>query len=53
VVVEAVVDKNEPPMPGHVKLDPAVHFAEALAKGEQDAKQILKTIVEDKIREVI
>src|SRR5579862_3448255 len=53
VVVEAVVDKNEPPLPGHVKLNQAIHFAEALIKGEKDAKKIAKTIAEDKVREVI
>jgi pyruvate dehydrogenase (quinone) len=52
-IVEAVVDKNEPPMPGHIKLNQAVHFAEALLKGEKDAKKIVKTIAEDKIREII
>jgi pyruvate dehydrogenase (quinone) len=52
-IVEAVVDKNEPPMPGHIKLNQAVHFAEALLKGEKDAKEIVKTIVEDKVREII
>jgi pyruvate dehydrogenase (quinone) len=53
VVVEAVVDKNEPPLPGKVKLNQAIHFAEALARGEKDTKEIVKTIVEDKVREVI
>jgi pyruvate dehydrogenase (quinone) len=53
VVVEAVVDKNEPPLPGHVKLNQAVHFAEALARGERDAGKILKTVTEDRLREVI
>ena len=52
-VVEAVVDKNEPPLPGHIKLNQAVHFAEAILKGQKDAKEIVKTIAEDKIREII
>jgi pyruvate dehydrogenase (quinone) len=52
-VVEAVIDQNEPPMPGHVKLDQAIHLAEALIKGEGDAKKIVKTIARDKVREVI
>lgn len=52
-VVEALVDKNEPPLPGHVTLNQAVHFAEALVKGQKDAKGIVKTIAEDKVREVI
>jgi hypothetical protein len=53
VVVEAVVDKNEPPLPGQIKLEQAVHFAKALVKGEKDTRKIVKTILEDKIREVI
>jgi pyruvate dehydrogenase (quinone) len=52
-VVEAVVDKNEPPLPGHIKLNQAVHFTEALLKGEKYAKEIVKTIAEDKVREII
>lgn len=52
-VVEAIVDQNEPPLPGHIKLNQAVHFAEALVKGERATKEIVKTIAEDKIREVI
>jgi hypothetical protein len=48
-----LVDKNEPPLPGHIKLNQAVHFAEAILKGEKDAKEIVKTIAEDKVREII
>jgi pyruvate dehydrogenase (quinone) len=52
-VVEAVVDKNEPPLPGHIKMSQALHFAEAVLKGEQDTKEIVKTLAADKVREVI
>jgi pyruvate dehydrogenase (quinone) len=52
-IVEAVVDPNEPPMPGNVTMTQALHFAEALARGEKDRWEIIKTVVEDKIREVI
>jgi pyruvate dehydrogenase (quinone) len=52
-VVEAVVDKNEPPLPGHIKMNQALHFAEALLKGERDTKEIVKAVFEDKVREVI
>jgi pyruvate dehydrogenase (quinone) len=52
-VVEALVDKNEPPLPGHIKFDQALHFAEALIRGEKYGKDIVKTIAEDKVREVI
>src|SRR5262249_14182793 len=36
VVVEAVVDPNEPPLPPTITREQAVHFAEALARGEPD-----------------
>jgi pyruvate dehydrogenase (quinone) len=52
-IIEAVVDPNEPPLPGHIKMNQAVHFAEALVKGERGTKDIIKTIAEDKVREVI
>ncbi len=52
-LVEALVDPNEPPMPGKVTMEQAWHFAEALARGERDRSEIIKTIVEDKVREVI
>src|SRR5262249_9906570 len=52
-LVEAVVDANEPPMPGHATLEQAWHFAESLARGEKYRWEILKTVVENKVREVI
>ena len=52
-VVEAVVDPNEPPMPGHVTLEQAWHFAKSLVRGEKYSKDIIKTVLEDKIREVV
>jgi pyruvate dehydrogenase (quinone) len=52
-VVQAVVDPNEPPMPGKVTTDQALHFAKALLRGQKNAGEIIKAIAEDKIREVI
>jgi pyruvate dehydrogenase (quinone) len=52
-LVEAVVDPNEPAMPGHATLDQAWQFAKALIRGEKYNKAIIKTVLEDKIREVI
>jgi pyruvate dehydrogenase (quinone) len=52
-VVQAVVDPNEPPLPGNITISQALHFAEALARGEKDRWDIIKTVVENKIREVI
>lgn len=52
-IVEAVVDPQEPPMPGKITTDQAWKFAEALLKGEHGSWDIFKTVVEDKVREVI
>ena len=52
-VIEAVVDPNEPPLPGQISTKQALKFAQALARGQKDALGIIKTVFEDKIREVI
>jgi pyruvate dehydrogenase (quinone) len=52
-LVEAVVDPNEPPLPGKITTDQAWQFVKALAKGQKDRWDILKTMVENKIREVV
>lgn len=53
VVVQAVVDPYEPPMPGKISTKQAVHFAEAMARGQKDRVKILETVLEDKVREVL
>ena len=52
-LVEAVVDPNEPPMPGHATMDQAWHFAKALVRGEKFNTQIIKDVLKDKIREIV
>ena len=52
-MIQAVVDPNEPPMPGHVTTDQALKFGEALVKGQKDAWAIIRTVIEDKVREVV
>jgi pyruvate dehydrogenase (quinone) len=53
VVVQAVVDPNEPPMPGKVTTEQAYKFAKSLVRGQKDAIKIIKTLAEDQVREVI
>jgi pyruvate dehydrogenase (quinone)/pyruvate oxidase len=53
VVVEAVVDPFEPPMPAKVTLEQAAKFAKSLARGEPDRSKIAWTVVADKVRELI
>ncbi len=53
VLVEAVVDPFEPPMPPKVTLDQAEKLGKALAKGTPNTKEILLTIASDKVREMV
>lgn len=52
VLVEAVVDPFEPPMPPKIKASQAIKFAEALAKGEPNRGKIALTVLSDKVREL-
>jgi len=52
-VVQAVIDPYEPPLPGNVTVKQAVKFGEALLRGQKDRWDIIKTVAEDRIREVI
>jgi len=53
VLIEAVVDPNEPPMPPKITIDQARKFAEALARGEPNREAIAATVLADKVRELI
>jgi pyruvate dehydrogenase (quinone) len=53
VVVEAVIDPLEPPLPGKITIDQAWQFAKSLARGTTDRWELMKTVAENKIREVI
>jgi pyruvate dehydrogenase (quinone) len=52
-IVEAVIDPNEPPMPGKISTEQAWNFAEALIKGQKGALKIIETVLEDKVREIV
>src|SRR5438552_1713771 len=53
VLLEAVVDPYEPPMPPKVSVRQAEKFAESLLRGEPNRERIIATIAEDRIRELI
>jgi hypothetical protein len=40
-------------MPGQVNTEQAAKFAEALLRGEKDRWNIIKAVLEDKVREVV
>ncbi len=53
VVIEAVIDPNEPPMPPKVTAEDMKNFAAALAKGTEGRGEIIKTVFKDKVREMV
>jgi pyruvate dehydrogenase (quinone) len=53
VVVQAIVDPLEPPLPGQVTVHQAVQLGKALLRGQKDRGDIIKTLLENKIREVV
>jgi pyruvate dehydrogenase (quinone) len=53
VLVEAVVDPHEPPMPPKVTVKQVAKFAKSLASGTPNAGKIALTVAADKVREVV
>jgi pyruvate dehydrogenase (quinone) len=52
-ILQAAVDPFEPPLPAKVKAEQALHFAESLARGEPNRKNIVLTTISDRVRELI
>jgi len=52
-VVEAVADPYFPPMPGKISMEQALHFAESIARGTPERGKIIKSIIGEKIRELV
>ncbi|HKT10146.1 MAG TPA: thiamine pyrophosphate-dependent enzyme [Gemmatimonadaceae bacterium] len=52
-LVQAVVDPDEPPVPGKVTTKQAMNLAKALARGEKDRWRIVRTVAKDRVREVV
>ncbi|MDP9351813.1 MAG: thiamine pyrophosphate-dependent enzyme [Chloroflexota bacterium] len=53
VVVQAVVDQFEPPLPAKITADQAKKFAQSLLRGEPNREQIALTALGTKVRELI
>jgi pyruvate dehydrogenase (quinone)/pyruvate oxidase len=53
VLVEAVVDPFEPPLPAKITLDQAKKFAQSLLRGEPNRETIALTVLRDKVRELV
>ncbi|MCC6454631.1 MAG: pyruvate oxidase [Caldilineaceae bacterium] len=53
VIVEALTDPNELPMPPQLKAEDIANISEALAKGQPDAGKIAKVVAKTKAREMV
>src|SRR6478736_4473262 len=53
VLIEAVVDPFEAPMPAKVTFEQAAKFTESLVRGEPNRKKIIATQIADKVRELV
>lgn len=53
VVIQAVVDPNEPPMPAKITVDQAKKFTESLIRGTPHGGKIALTVLSDKIKELV
>jgi pyruvate dehydrogenase (quinone)/pyruvate oxidase len=53
VVVQAVVDGLEPPMPPKITVEQARKFAMSLVRGEPNREKIALTVLGDRVRELV
>ena len=53
VLMEALVDPFEPPLPAKVTLDQAAKFAKSLLRGEPHSQKIALTVLGERIRELV
>ncbi len=53
VIVQCVVDPQEPPLPAKIKPEFAKKFATSIIRGEKYSGQIIATVTEDQARELI
>jgi pyruvate dehydrogenase (quinone) len=53
VLVEAVVDPHEPPMPPKIKSEQVLHFAQSLARGTPNRGKVAATVLSDTVRELV
>jgi pyruvate dehydrogenase (quinone)/pyruvate oxidase len=53
VVIDAIVDPYEPPMPPEATAEQAFEFAKALVRGEPDRGRIIKTVLKDMVKEMV
>jgi pyruvate dehydrogenase (quinone)/pyruvate oxidase len=53
VVVQAVVDPFEPPLPAKITMEQASMFAKSLVRGQPNREKIALTVLGDRVRELV
>jgi pyruvate dehydrogenase (quinone) len=53
VIVDALVDPYEPPLPPRITVEQAEKFAESLIRGEPNRTKILQKVLEDRVKELV
>jgi len=53
VLIEAVVDPYLPPLPAKITTDQALNFAKSIARGTPERSKIIKSILTDKVRQLV
>jgi pyruvate dehydrogenase (quinone)/pyruvate oxidase len=53
VIIEALVDPYEPPLPANITVEQAAKFAESLLRGEPNRKKIALTVLQDRVKELV
>ena len=53
VLVQALVDPHEPPLPAKITLEQAAKFAKSLVRGEPNRDRIALTVLGDRVRELV
>jgi len=53
VIIDAIVDPLEPPMPPRVSADQAIKFVESLIRGQPDRAAIARTAIGEGVRELV
>ena len=53
MLIEAIVDPNEPPMPPKIEAKQALNMAKSLVRGTPHAGKIALTLASDTVRELV
>ena len=53
VIVQAVVDPFEPPLPAKITMEQAAMFAKSLVRGQPNREKIALTVLGDRVRELV